>query len=223
MTSERKLYPEIGERLMALRKRFSDLSQKAWAEKHGFKTTQYNNWENGTRRIPLEAAEKLCELYGLTLDALYRGSHPENGWLLKEKICMSNFRDAVLDIIQSRGISLRQLAIDADVSYELLKKQRPIQKINVEDAIKLASSLGMTINQVVDYNNDEASKHFYGMIDEQFIGTAPLDPIEHKKSTQSDVAEVERRLLTLFGRLTDDEKEVVLDYIRKLIEFGGAP
>lgn len=63
----------IGERLQAIRTAFSDLSQKAWAEKHGFNQTQYNNWEKGTRRIPLEQAERLCSLYGLTLDFLYLG------------------------------------------------------------------------------------------------------------------------------------------------------
>lgn len=66
-------FTEIGERLRAVRKGFSDLSQKAWAQKHGFNQTQYNNWENGSRRISIDAAEKLSETYGLTLDFLYRG------------------------------------------------------------------------------------------------------------------------------------------------------
>lgn len=66
-------YEEIGARLAAIRLTFSDLSQKAWAEKHGFGLTQYNNWEKGTRRIPVEAAERLSDLYGMTLDAIYRG------------------------------------------------------------------------------------------------------------------------------------------------------
>lgn len=66
-------YADIGARLIAIREGFSDLSQKAWADKHGFSQTQYNNWEKGTRRIPVDAAEKLSDLYGLTLDAIYRG------------------------------------------------------------------------------------------------------------------------------------------------------
>jgi transcriptional regulator with XRE-family HTH domain len=49
------------------------LSQKAWAEKHNFNVTQYNNWERGVRRIPVESAEALCDSYGLTLDFIYRG------------------------------------------------------------------------------------------------------------------------------------------------------
>lgn len=51
----------------------SGLNQKAWAERHGFNLTQYNNWERGDRRIPLEHAETLCDRYGLTLDFIYRG------------------------------------------------------------------------------------------------------------------------------------------------------
>lgn len=66
-------YPEIAARLTRIREWFSDLSQKDWAAKHGFNYTQVNNWERGVRRIPIEAAEKLCDVYGLTLDAIYRG------------------------------------------------------------------------------------------------------------------------------------------------------
>lgn len=64
---------DIANRLIAVREGFSDLPQNAWAQKHGFATTQYNNWEKGTRRIPVDAAERLCETYGLTLDFVYRG------------------------------------------------------------------------------------------------------------------------------------------------------
>lgn len=64
---------EIGARLRAIRKAFSDLNQKDWAAKNGFNPTQYNNWETGTRRIPLERAESLANAYGLTLDFIYRG------------------------------------------------------------------------------------------------------------------------------------------------------
>lgn len=66
-------YPEIADRLARIRKAFSDLSQKDWAGKHGFNQTQYNNWGKGSRRIPVDDAEKLCGLYGLTLDFIYRG------------------------------------------------------------------------------------------------------------------------------------------------------
>ncbi len=73
MAQESPDYPEIGERLASIRAAFGDLSQREWALKHAFGVTQWNNWENGTRRIPIESAEKLCALYGLTLDFVYRG------------------------------------------------------------------------------------------------------------------------------------------------------
>lgn len=66
-------YKDVAARLVSVRRAFSDLTQKGWAEKHHFNQTQYNNWERGLRRIPIEAAVKLCDLYGLTLDFIYRG------------------------------------------------------------------------------------------------------------------------------------------------------
>lgn len=66
-------YSTIGLRLKAIREGFSELSQRAWAEKHSFSPTQYNNWEIGTRRISVDAAEHLAETYGLTLDYIFRG------------------------------------------------------------------------------------------------------------------------------------------------------
>jgi transcriptional regulator with XRE-family HTH domain len=68
-----KEYSEIGARLRRLRQGFSKSSQKDWAEKNGFNATQYNNWEIGLRLIPVHAAICLCDRYGLTLDAIYRG------------------------------------------------------------------------------------------------------------------------------------------------------
>jgi hypothetical protein len=73
MSTNENPYLNIGERLEEVRRGFSELSQKSWAEKHGFNPTQWNNWRQGNRRIPIEAAEKLCDDYGLTLDWIYRG------------------------------------------------------------------------------------------------------------------------------------------------------
>jgi hypothetical protein len=66
-------FSEIGSRLKAVREVFSDMSQKDWASAHHFEATQWNNWEKGVRRIPIEASEKLCLLYGLSLDWIYLG------------------------------------------------------------------------------------------------------------------------------------------------------
>ena len=73
MSKQPPQFIEIGLRLTAVRKGFSDLNQKEWAIKHGFSDTQYNNWEKGTRRITVDEAERLCNAYGLTLDFIYRG------------------------------------------------------------------------------------------------------------------------------------------------------
>ena len=81
MSDDQFPFVHIGNRLETLRHHFSDLSQKAWAEKHNFNPTQYNNWAKGSRRITVDAAEVLCVRYGLTLDAIYRGNFsglPEN-------------------------------------------------------------------------------------------------------------------------------------------------
>lgn len=67
------MYEQIGDRLRSVRLGFSDMNQRDWAEKNGFNTTQYNNWERGVRRIPVDEAEKLCQDYGLTLDFIYLG------------------------------------------------------------------------------------------------------------------------------------------------------
>ena len=74
-------YAEIGARLAAIRTAESPMTQKEWAEKHGFGVSQYNNWEKGIRRITVDEAERLCEIYSLTLDFIYRGKLsgvPEN-------------------------------------------------------------------------------------------------------------------------------------------------
>ena len=68
-----KRHDEIAARLGAIREAFSDMNRREWAEAQGFNVTQYVNWENGTRRIPIEAAERLCDRYGLSLDFIYRG------------------------------------------------------------------------------------------------------------------------------------------------------
>jgi len=73
VSEPRKTYPEIGQRLRALRTGLSDLNASDWADRHGFNRSQYYMWERGARRIPVEAAEKLADLYGLSLDWIYRG------------------------------------------------------------------------------------------------------------------------------------------------------
>ncbi len=76
--SDEAQFLDIGRRLEAIREGFSDLNQRDWAEKHGFGVSTYNNWVKGIRRIPVENAERLCDLYGVDLDFVYRG---KRDWL----------------------------------------------------------------------------------------------------------------------------------------------
>lgn len=71
--SESAQFVEIGRRIEAVRQAFTPLSQKEFAARHGFNQTQWNNWATGSRRIPLECAEKLVAAYGLSLDWIYLG------------------------------------------------------------------------------------------------------------------------------------------------------
>lgn len=71
--NDHKSHPEIARRLRALREAFSDRNRQQWAEMNGFNATQYTNWENGFRRIPIDAAERLVLRYGVSLDWIYLG------------------------------------------------------------------------------------------------------------------------------------------------------
>lgn len=62
------------------------------------------------------------------------------------------FRDALIDITERTGISLASVCEKAGVSYEQIKKlkQRPDAKTNVDDALKIAAALGLTLNELVE-------------------------------------------------------------------------
>ena len=62
-----------------------------------------------------------------------------------------NFRDALLKTIKDRGLSLKEVCEAAGVSYEQGKKmkQRKPSSTNVDDAVKLASALGLTVNELL--------------------------------------------------------------------------
>ena len=62
------------------------------------------------------------------------------------------FRQAFLEMIEHRGLSLKSVAEGAGVSYEQLKKlkQRETQSANVEDAKKLADYLGVRLESLLE-------------------------------------------------------------------------
>jgi transcriptional regulator with XRE-family HTH domain len=63
----------IGARLRAAREAFTDDSVRAFAKRLGVSPMAVSGWEVGARRIPVESAERYCDLFGLTLDWIYRG------------------------------------------------------------------------------------------------------------------------------------------------------
>lgn len=63
---------EIAKRLIQIRK-FTGLNQTRFAESIGVPTTNYNNWEKGRQRIPLDGAFLINRKWGTTLDFLYLG------------------------------------------------------------------------------------------------------------------------------------------------------
>ena len=62
----------IAKRLVALRGAL-DISAAAMCRTTGMTANRWSQYENGGRRITLDAAVLLCEKYGVTLDWIYRG------------------------------------------------------------------------------------------------------------------------------------------------------
>ncbi|WP_424969964.1 helix-turn-helix domain-containing protein [Dinoroseobacter sp. S76] len=66
-------YAEIGARLRWHRLEFEKLRQADYAANAGLKRTSLASWETGTKRVSVDAAAKLRNVYGLSLDWLYCG------------------------------------------------------------------------------------------------------------------------------------------------------
>jgi DNA-binding XRE family transcriptional regulator len=64
---------ELGRRLV-LSRRAVGMSQKEFAETADIPATTYNQYEKGASYPPVEAAAKLVEKHGLTLDWIYLGN-----------------------------------------------------------------------------------------------------------------------------------------------------
>lgn len=62
------------------------------------------------------------------------------------------FSEALTRVLDETGISLRAVAEGAGVSYEQLKKvkQGKSKSTNVDDAVKVANFLGMTLDELLD-------------------------------------------------------------------------
>jgi transcriptional regulator with XRE-family HTH domain len=62
------------------------------------------------------------------------------------------FRAALLNVLETRDISLRAIADGAGVSYEQLKKLKQAKTLstNVDDAKKVANFLGVSLDSLLD-------------------------------------------------------------------------
>jgi transcriptional regulator with XRE-family HTH domain len=49
------------------------LNQREFAMRANLKPNRYSQYETGARQLTIEAAQRICDEYGVTLDWLYRG------------------------------------------------------------------------------------------------------------------------------------------------------
>ena len=49
------------------------LKQREFARRANLKANRYSQYESGTRSLTIDAAQRICDEYGVTLDWLYRG------------------------------------------------------------------------------------------------------------------------------------------------------
>ncbi|KPD10355.1 phage repressor protein [Phaeobacter sp. 11ANDIMAR09] len=70
----------------------------------------------------------------------------------KFPLMQQTFRDAFLAAIKNTGKSMRQVALDAGVSYEQLKNlaQGKSKSTNVDDAVRIAASFGISLEDFLE-------------------------------------------------------------------------
>lgn len=68
-------YPhkDIGARLRSVREAFTQDGVRAFARRMNVPVMSISGWETGARRISIDAAERYCDMFGVTLDWIYRG------------------------------------------------------------------------------------------------------------------------------------------------------
>lgn len=64
---------DVARRLRLVRRALNIEDQREFGEAANLEQSLYNRFETGRRLLTPQAAMKLCERYGLTLDYLYRG------------------------------------------------------------------------------------------------------------------------------------------------------
>jgi len=70
--SETKAIEDIAARLRHTRRALG-VNQRQFAKRANLRQNRYNQYESGARALTIDAAQKICNEYGVTLDWLFRG------------------------------------------------------------------------------------------------------------------------------------------------------
>ena len=78
----------------------------------------------------------------------------------KFPLMQQTFRDAFLAAIKNSSKSMRQVALDAGVSYEQLKNlaQGKSKSTNVDDAVRIAASFGISLEDFLEGRTTPSSE-----------------------------------------------------------------
>ena len=77
---------DVARRLKASRAALGIEDQQVFGQSAQLEQSLYNRFETGKRLLTLQAALKLCDTYGLTLDWIYRGDPSGLPYQLANKI-----------------------------------------------------------------------------------------------------------------------------------------
>jgi DNA-binding XRE family transcriptional regulator len=70
---KKKIFMDVADRLKLIRAATNAGSQRVLAQRLKIEHSTYAQWEAGVNLIPVHEAVKLCVMFGVTLDWIYRG------------------------------------------------------------------------------------------------------------------------------------------------------
>lgn len=75
MTSETEISAKVvGMRLRWLIEEYLKIEHQSFAQSIGVKKSTVSNWINGPGQLTLSGAHRICDVYGTSLDFLFRGN-----------------------------------------------------------------------------------------------------------------------------------------------------
>lgn len=84
---------QIAKNLLYYRKK-SGLTQKEFAEKLGVKNSAVSNWENNLNSIDIETLAKACEIFGISINDMYKNN--------SENLALSSHEIKVIQAYRSK-------------------------------------------------------------------------------------------------------------------------